>query len=530
MVARSGTVLLLLGILSAAFFLRLGRTEIGLPYLHHEDEIHIAGRAVEILKTGDWNPRWFYYGSLPIYLHTGVDAIHYAQLQNLPADHPDRIDSLDEIATPFTEASQRVLSPASFLRWNRALTALVGVLAVALTYFLGKELAGRPAGLLAAALLAVHPLHVEHSAYVTTDVPVGFLALASVLAAVCFFRRGHSHSLYLSLIFCGFAAATKYNSGIVWIAPLLALYWRHREDPGSIRPFWWISALTLPPLAFVVAMPYALLDMPNFLRSLGVVAEHYGVRGHGPLHTVESGLPHALVQARFYFENWGVLLVLAVLGAVLLLRNRRGWVTFSFPLLLVGLTVKTVVDFHRNLLPTYPFVAVAVATGSVMLLGALARRVKRPAQVTAVCAVVVLLAIRFTTSASEARAATNIETRSVAVGEINRLAKEHRWRRVAIAMELRFHPLDLDRLEIPHRLVRIEEVHLLKAPLDAIVTAAEFATTPQAPDELRETVQELNRATEGLAMIALIPGAKVDPARTTRHPGVKIVFGGRRRQ
>ena len=40
---------------------------------------------------------------------------------------------------------------------------------------------------------------------------------------------------------------------------------------------------------------------------------------------------------------------------------------------------------------------------------------------------------------------------------------------------------------------------------------------------MRELIEELNAATEGMTTIALIPGTGMDPAFVTRHPAVKIV-------
>jgi len=520
---RCGALLLLLAILSAALAVRLERTSIGLPYVHNPDEIHVAGRAIEILKSGDWNPKYFDYPTLTTYLHTGVDAVHFVLLRSLPAGDPERIDSLDAVVSPISNDGLRVMAPSSFLRLNRAITAVISVCAIGLTYLLGSRLAGRSVGLLAAGLLAILPLHVEHSAFATTDIPVSFLALAAVLSATVFLQRGQTHLLCLSLILCGLAAATKYNSAIVWLAPILALLARRRQQRETFHPSWWFASLVLPPLAFVAAVPFAVLDLPTFVQDIGRLAAHYGVKGHGPRHTVDPGLPHALIQAKNYFANWGFLVVFACLGAFRLLREGRGWIVFSYPLILFLLMIRMRVDFHRNLLPTYSFVAIAAAAGVMMAVRFLMRRTRQPVRVAVVGALVILIGLRFTTTASEAAAASGTETRSAAIEEVNRLARERGWQRIGIAAQLKVHPTDLVNLEIAYEVVPIRGRRWECSGLEAFVTAAEFGTFPDAPADVRKRCARLNSAADGMETIAIIPGSKMDLTILNRNPGVKIV-------
>ncbi len=46
--------------------------DIDAPFVYHPDEPDVVGRAVTMLVTGDLNPHWFHYPTLPIYLYAAV--------------------------------------------------------------------------------------------------------------------------------------------------------------------------------------------------------------------------------------------------------------------------------------------------------------------------------------------------------------------------------------------------------------------------------------------------------------------------
>ena len=59
-----------------AFILRYFQLNIGLPYLYFWDEPLTANNALQMLKTGDYNPHFFKYGSLMIYFNLLIDQLY----------------------------------------------------------------------------------------------------------------------------------------------------------------------------------------------------------------------------------------------------------------------------------------------------------------------------------------------------------------------------------------------------------------------------------------------------------------------
>ena len=207
----------LVGILALALGLRVWGLRFGLPYFEHPDEWAVADEAMRMLRTGEYTPFSYTYPPLYTYMQVGVATFHFlwgagAGLYRTPAD----------------------IDPVRFYVWARALTALLGTGAVALTFLAGRSLYGRTAGLLAAALIAVMPAVAGDAHYVTTDTPAMFFTLLAFLAiarlGVAPEHDGGRETLRstLALAFVagfgvGIATATKWNAGALVIALLAAI-------------------------------------------------------------------------------------------------------------------------------------------------------------------------------------------------------------------------------------------------------------------------------------------------------------------
>ena len=81
--SRQITLIALAFILLFGVLLRLYKLDFGveLPYVAHTDEPTQYNPAIRILTTGDLNPHFFNYPSLPIYLYSAVLAFRGDGLQ-----------------------------------------------------------------------------------------------------------------------------------------------------------------------------------------------------------------------------------------------------------------------------------------------------------------------------------------------------------------------------------------------------------------------------------------------------------------
>ena len=443
-------------ILLAALGLRMLWSHNGLPYLHHWDEPRIANNALRMLQTGDFNPHFFHYGSLLIYLDLGVDVLHYLRLAGKPEGHPDALGSLRELRVGAPGGWQWQVSHPTFYLWNRWLTSAFGAGCALVAFLLARSLGGPRTALLAAFVVATVPFHVEQSARVTTAVPSSFFALSAAWLAVEFLRRAAPGFLVAAFACVGAAASMKYNAAVALVVPLTALAYAQVRNAPAYR--WWLwPSMALVPVVFLLGSPYALIDLPSFLEDAGYEVRHYLVRGHGE-SSVEPGLPHLAVQLAEILRHcgWSVCIV-AALGLLTLLGRPLGVIAFSLPALQLWMTSRTTVGFHRNVVLVYPFLAIAFGLGATWLMDGLISRIEagrlRRAFRTAVVAAMALFVVHRSVAAVEQswRAGTTVETRSAAVSRLNHLLREGDGpARVLVSSELRVHPHDLARLRLPY--------------------------------------------------------------------------------
>lgn len=496
-----------------AFFLRLLPAHQGLPYLRYWDEPVIASTALQMLKTGDFNPGFFHYGSLTIYICLGVDIVHFMHLMRsepIPFEVIDGIFKhgaidMNGIQTVFDNGWLWEVSHPSFYLWNRAAMGFLGALTAGLIFLLARRFVGVGSALLAAAWLAVLPFHIERSALVSPDLPTSFFAVLAILGAVIFVQEQQRRWLLVSLIACGLAAGSKYNGLLVVLAPALAvafLQLKAARDSPSQKSFvgHWLALCLLPPVFFLVSTPYALLDMPEFLSQAGFEVYHYSVRGHGAV-SVEGGWGHLMLQLERIAENFGLLpSLLAVAGVVLALRRgAAGWTLLVFPFVYFLFMAMTRVAFHRNLLVIYPMLTLTAA----IAIDAVVRRLRswdgkyRPwCQRGAVLVALVTALHVFLVGVGSLNNGWEIfqgsENRSLAVDKLN-----EDWsnaERVGIAAELRIHPVDLERLEMPYEVRPHLELACAPGLYDLVVAGVQYVGLWSDQPKAKAEARRLNAA------------------------------------
>jgi hypothetical protein len=250
---------ILLAISLLAFALRFPASFWGDPYSYHFDEPFIAKPAAHIAATGDMNPHFFRYPSGLIYAEAGVIALNRSNA-----------------AMNLSPAEGAGYGPADLsagwwpaILGGRHVVVVAGAAGVYAVGLLAWRLAGPLAGVLAALLLAFFPLHVEHSAYLTTDVPAATLLLAAFAAAVR--SRPNLRDFAVAGAWLGAAAATKYTAAIGAGGLIaLALLGDAPRRWGGIAV---AAAATI--AVFLLLCPYSLLDWSGFVADLRIVRDHY---------------------------------------------------------------------------------------------------------------------------------------------------------------------------------------------------------------------------------------------------------------
>ncbi len=271
-------MLLLAVILAVALFVRLYGLTWDHGYLFHPDERMVVFVTADLSlawppdwaellsPASTWNPGFFSYGSLPIYL----------------------LRILSSAAARFWPAMESV---RSFYVIGRVISALADVGTIYLTYALARRLYGVRTALLGGAFLAFAVLHVQLSHYYAVDT---LLACAVMLVLLLSTRLAQSPSFARCLgvgAAIGVAAATKISAlalaAPVGLACIGAHFINSRPDdlndpaPGggwigeALRGL--IVAGWAAALVFVLLEPYALIDLPTFIED--IQTESMMVRG-----------------------------------------------------------------------------------------------------------------------------------------------------------------------------------------------------------------------------------------------------------
>jgi 4-amino-4-deoxy-L-arabinose transferase-like glycosyltransferase len=249
----------------------------------------------------------------------------------------------------------------------RSLSALAGVLTIPVVYLIGRELRGRRAGLLSAALVAVNPMLLWYSQEARAYALLALFCALSLLYCVRALRQGEKRDFVLWGVFSALALATHYFAVFPLAAEVVFLL---RRRGRATWPGLWIIALVAALLAPLVIhqMSYGHAEWIDKF-SLGhrvweaaatfVTGETGDVIG-GPERPSLAYVPLAFVIAAFGLltlrgsreEKRAAALPLAV-----------GAVTLGIPLLLaIGPLDKDFV-LARNLLPALVPLLIVVAIG-----------------------------------------------------------------------------------------------------------------------------------------------------------------------
>jgi hypothetical protein len=300
------------------------------------------------------NPGWFGHpATITIYLLAATDAIVYAcgWLAGAWAD-------------PAAFGRAVYTNPALIIVPSRLTALIPGVISVAITYRIGRRLLSVEAGLIAALILALSPLHIELSQVIRTDVQMTMFFLLAVNAALPLVKGFDGRALAWSCFFTGLAGVTKWPGLLALSVPIALMLKHHAPFKVQLARLFAAGAGTI--LTVIVASPYLVLDFRTFLNSVLLEGrpKHLSQTGSGFLPNVDLYLlqviPYALTIAGA---------ALAAIGLVLALREKsplRRTIVLPFVLLL-GLVGVQHIFWARWAIPFIPFLAILAAFALVRL-------------------------------------------------------------------------------------------------------------------------------------------------------------------
>lgn len=211
----------------------------------------------------DLNPHFFNYPSLVIYVQFLVNGLVFVGMRAAGA-----------IADGTDFLVKEIADPGGMIIAARLVGVAFGTATVAMLYRLGRRAAGRDAGVVAAALLAINLYHVDRSRMIEVDVPLTFFVTAALAACLAVLQAPSRRRYLLAGVAVGLAASVKYTGAILVLPLVVAHVLARRAHPGRAG---WIELLPCAAagmIAFAVTSPYVLLDFGAFRHAIGVERQH----------------------------------------------------------------------------------------------------------------------------------------------------------------------------------------------------------------------------------------------------------------
>jgi 4-amino-4-deoxy-L-arabinose transferase-like glycosyltransferase len=344
-------------ILLFAAGMRLWHIDFGLPALNDPDEPVFIMTALDMLREGRLNPGWFGHPATLLFYLLALVIVGVAGIGRA-VGHWASTDAF--VAAVFAD-------PATIVLPMRVMIAGFGVASVAMTWRIGRRIAGPVVGLIAALLLSINALHVELSQVIRTDMLVTLLMGWCLLHALAIVGSGRPRDHVLAGVAAGLACATKWPALLVLVAPVLAgtANWdRTREGEAGATRSPLCRALVAPAVAtltLVLVSPYLALDWRTVLQDLHGEARpiHLGATGFGLLGNLWWYIRHPFYET---FGAAGLVLTAIGGGALAALPGWRMVVLPAFALLLLALSAQSLV-WARWIAPLLPLTALMAAMG-----------------------------------------------------------------------------------------------------------------------------------------------------------------------
>ncbi len=248
-------------IFTAAVILRILGAGWGMPHGNlHPDEGLIFEQAYQCALNRDFEVHDYYR---PNHVSIKMNTLIYIGIQELyfaPQGQNDFALNYNENFALFTTAS-------------RVLTALLGVGTVIMACLIGLFW-GRKQALFATLLFAIFPSFIEHSHYITPDIPLLFFLMGVLWAALCYQRKPSVSWLFWMSFFTALAVCEKYPGAYGCVIIAVAVCTAHIRKPVMIVKRGCLAILFFV-LGILAVSPVLLIDFRTVLEVMAGQNKQY---------------------------------------------------------------------------------------------------------------------------------------------------------------------------------------------------------------------------------------------------------------
>lgn len=423
----------------AAGILRIYSLTAGLPYISYVDEGHTLHRVIHMLSSGGWDPGWYHYPSLVMYLIT-IGVQFFRPFYQFLHGH-----ELIHDLSPDPSVYYDIIEPSELIIIGRIVILMFSLGIVFVVGLLAYRIAGPFAATMGCLFAATLPVLLRRGAIVTVDTPATFFTVASLYFTNCLQdNKLHKSSALLAGLMAGFAFAAKYPSGAVFVAVAVTILVNNFDKYEKLRLILIASSGLL--AGILVGMPSIILNFKAVLADIRYEAHNYTI------YSTQSYWQKALDPTEM-----GILfIILAGFGLIVLLYQRKwkatvlGWLAFA--VIITVFLLQFPIQEIRNILPLVPMGCISAG----VLLSEISRY--QPKFKLSLLLIGIVCALLFTSSVfpNLKRQSETIDSR---VHTVNWLATNVRSNdRVLIMEELAILPHELGRIRGDITIVPISEV------------------------------------------------------------------------
>jgi len=317
--------MLLVGlIILGGFLLRMIGINYGLPGIYHPDEPIVVSRAVDLVINGKWNPKFFHWPSLLIYLL----ALEY-EIVYFFGFIIGKFRNLDDFFRFY------LLDKGDFHLWGRVLVSSMSSMTGYYVYQILRITNGHKAGIIGLIMTESALLFVKHGQFVTPDIPaVFFSSIALFYLAKYIFQNENRNYVLWAGVFIGLSAGMKYNFALI-LVPLLIICLTNRKLSIRQKILLAIYSPALAALVFLATNPFIIIDYKTFIFQFNEISRHLA-EGHIGM---ESGRHPSLDLIIHLYKSSGFLFILTALAGIYTCERRNliwAIALLSFPVILIA--------------------------------------------------------------------------------------------------------------------------------------------------------------------------------------------------
>lgn len=335
---------LLVALILIGFVLRFYNLNWGSPFYFHPDERNIASSISQLSFPDNFNPKFFAYGSLPLYLTFFLGLI------------PAFFSSCD-LSFPCSITFEQAII------LTRIISAIFAVLLIPLTFYIAEKLK-KGLGIPAAVLTTFSTGFIQFAHFGTVELWLTFFTLLLFLLLLRSLTKPSIKLSIFSGVIMGILISTKVSSAPLFLLPLFTLLLRtHSSLPKKIiqTTAHLLFMILIASITFILTNPFVFLDTPSFINSIryesGVALGTLPVFYTGEFFKTLPILFHFTSIYPFLINPFLTLLFMAAFVLLLpqILKKKPLILLYTF-FLLTFLTQSFIfAKWTRYMLPTLPF-------------------------------------------------------------------------------------------------------------------------------------------------------------------------------